>query len=135
MLFLNKEDFVMNGNTFFLDTNTVIALLRGESSIQENIAKATWLGISIITIIEFNSFSALMDEDRHLFQKFSSKVEVVNLSSDDLMLLEEIYSLRRMYLLKTPDAIIVASAKVSHAILFTRDRKLLNLGLDYIRSF
>ena len=97
MQFLNKESFVMNGNAFFLDTNTVIALLRGETSIQESIAEATWLGISIITVIEFNSFSALMEEDRYLFQTFSGKVEIINLSSENLLLLEEIYSLRRMY--------------------------------------
>jgi hypothetical protein len=125
----------MSGNAFLLDTNTVIALLKGETSIQENIAAAIWLGISIITVIEFNSFSALMDEDRDLFQAFSSKVEIINLSSENTTLLEEIYSLRRVHLLKTPDAIIVASAKVAHAILLTRDQKLLNLGFDYIRSF
>jgi predicted nucleic acid-binding protein len=33
----------MNGNAFLLDTNTIIALLRGESGIQESIVSAIWL--------------------------------------------------------------------------------------------
>ena len=131
----NREDFGMNGNAFLLDTNTVIALLRGETGIQKSIAPATWLGISVITVIEFNSFRALIDEDRNLFQVFCSQVEIINLSAENITLLEEISSLRRGYLLKTPDAIIVASAKVSNAILLTRDQQLLNLGLEYIQSF
>ncbi|NJO17463.1 MAG: type II toxin-antitoxin system VapC family toxin [Thioploca sp.] len=69
----NREDFGMNGNAFLLDTNTVIALLRGESGIRKSIAPATWLGIAVITVIEFNSFRALIDEDRHLFQTFCSQ--------------------------------------------------------------
>lgn len=47
MQFLNREDFAMSGNAFLLDTNTVIALLKGETPIQENIAEATWLGTSM----------------------------------------------------------------------------------------
>lgn len=54
-----KEPFAMSGERFLLDTNAVISLLRGEAGLVDRLAVADWVGISIITLVEFLSFAGL----------------------------------------------------------------------------
>ena len=114
----------MSGNRYLLDTNAVIALLQGNSNLINLLKDADWLGISVISQIEFLAFSDLTEADIKLFQRFLKRVSVINLSSENELLIKQIISIRQQYRLKLPDAIIAAMAKQNSATLVTRDRQL-----------
>ncbi|MBS3025899.1 MAG: hypothetical protein HCA25_02065 [Dolichospermum sp. DET50] len=51
---------------------------------------ANWIGISIISQIEFLVFSGLTESDIQLFQQFIEQVEIVGLTASDAVLVEKI---------------------------------------------
>jgi hypothetical protein len=53
---------------------------------------ANWVGISVISQIEFLAFSGLSEADRQLFQQFLQRVECAGLVANDSMLIEKIIS-------------------------------------------
>jgi tRNA(fMet)-specific endonuclease VapC len=110
----------MNGK-LLLDTNAVIALLNGNAILQKACVQATWIGISIITELEFLSFSKISANDVALFQKFKSRIKVIDLMSSDTTMLNEIIDLRSSYNIKLPDAIVAAAAMSNNADLVTND--------------
>ncbi|MGL5833177.1 MAG: type II toxin-antitoxin system VapC family toxin [Waterburya sp.] len=112
----------MNGNRYLLDTNAIIALLQDDSSLIKLLQDASWLGISVISQIEFLAFSGLTEADIKLFHRFLQRVEVINLNYENEALIEQIISIRQQYRLKLPDAIIAAMVKQNSAKLVTRDR-------------
>lgn len=114
----------MSGNRYLLDTNAIIALLKGDSNLIEMLRDAEWIGISVISHIEFLAFSGLTEADKQLFQQFLQRVEQIDLSSQNKLLIEEIISIRQQYRLKLPDAIIAAMARTKSAKLVTRDVQL-----------
>lgn len=46
----------MSGNRYLLDTNAIVALLQGNKRIIQLLLNANWIGISIISQIEFLVF-------------------------------------------------------------------------------
>ena len=56
----------MNGNRYVLDTNAIVALLRTNSQLVQLLQSANWVGISVISQIEFLAFSGLTQSDRPL---------------------------------------------------------------------
>ena len=61
----------MSGKRYLLDTNAIVCLLRGENALQQRLQSAEWVGISILSQIEFLAFSNLSENDRRIFQEFS----------------------------------------------------------------
>lgn len=112
----------MSGKHLLLDTNAVVALLQGDVRLVRLLRQAEWIGISVISRIEFLVFSGLTESDRRLFQQFLQRVEVVGLAADDTALTEQIIAVRRQYRLKLPDAVIAAMAIRKDAALVTADR-------------
>jgi tRNA(fMet)-specific endonuclease VapC len=112
----------MSGNRYLLDTNAIIALLQGDPSLIKLLQDAHWLGISVISQIEFLAFSGLTEADREFFHRFLQRVEVINLNYENESLIEQIITIRQDYRLKLPDAIIAAMAKQNLAKLITRDQ-------------
>ena len=110
----------MNGK-FLLDTNAVIALLNGHASLTVLLQSATWVGITVITELEFLSFDGLSEQDKLLFEQFKSRIEVINLDTNDAPLIQEICQIRQTYHLKLPDAIIGAAAIQHQATLLSND--------------
>ncbi|RCJ31077.1 twitching motility protein PilT [Nostoc punctiforme NIES-2108] len=113
----------MSGSRYLLDTNAIVALLQGNSKLLQLLQNADWIGISIISKIEFLAFSQLSQGDRQLFEQFIQRVEVVSLMADDTVLIEQIIQLRQQYRLKLPDAIIAAMTLQAAANLVTADRE------------
>lgn len=111
----------MNGNRYFLDTNAIVALLRGHQALNAKLQKSEWVGISVISQIEFLAFPALPEQDRQLFEIFCHRVDIIDLSSDNKTLLKDILYFRINYKIKLPDAIIAASALQNKAMLVTED--------------
>ncbi|WP_414581833.1 type II toxin-antitoxin system VapC family toxin [Scytonema sp. PCC 10023] len=111
----------MSGNRYVLDTNAIVALLQGNSQLIQLLQDADWIGISVISQIEFLAFSELSQDDRQLFQLFLQRVEIVDLVASDAVLIEKIIEIRLQYRLKLPDAVIAAMAIQNSASLVTAD--------------
>ena len=114
----------MSGNRYLLDTNAIIALLRKEPNLIQLLQDAEWIGISVISQIEFLAFAGLSKTDIQLFQQFLQRVETIDLSSENKLLIDQIILIRQQYRLKLPDAIITAMARGKSAKLVTRDAQL-----------
>jgi len=111
----------MSGNRYLLDTNAVIAILRGNHKVIEILRPAEWVGISIITQIEFLVFPDMTCQDKILFDNFLKKVSVVELAENKTELLKNIVEIRQKYRIKLPDAIIAGTAVCKSAALITAD--------------
>ena len=61
--------------------DAIVALLQGNSQLIQLLQNADWIGVSVISQIEFLAFSGLSQDDRQLFQLVSSASGVV-LNSD-----------------------------------------------------
>lgn len=72
----------MNGklDRYLLDTNAVVALLQGHTGLAQRLSNAEWVGISIITQLEFLTFPALSDNDAEYFRHFAQRVNVIGLT-------------------------------------------------------
>jgi tRNA(fMet)-specific endonuclease VapC len=112
----------MSGERYLLDTNAIVALLQGNPSLLQLLSNATWIGISVISQIEFLVFSGLTAADRQLFQQFLQRVEVVGLRAIDHGLIEKIIEIRQRDRLKLPDAAIAAMAIQNSANLVSADQ-------------
>jgi len=97
----------MNGNRFVLDTNAIIGLLKGNSTLLGLSATAEWIGISIISYLEFLALPDLSDEDKSLFNEFIQRIDIIGIDITVQHLLDSIIRFRAEYRLKLPDAIIV----------------------------
>jgi tRNA(fMet)-specific endonuclease VapC len=125
----------MSGDRLLLDTNAIVALLGGNQQVVQLTRNAQWIGISIISEIEFLCFSGLTQPDRDLFAQFRDKVDVVSLSRGEAGLIDRVIDIRRRFGVKLPDAIIAATALVRSARLVTADRQLANIKDVSIASF
>lgn len=85
----------MPGKRLLLDTNAVIALLQGHTGLATLTENADWLGISVITALEFSGFAGLADADQQLFAEFTKRVSVIDLTFTDQVQIDTINALRR----------------------------------------
>ena len=126
----------MNGtNRFLLDTNAIVALLRGEASIINLLQTPDWIGISVISYLEFLSFPELTKEDQSLFAQFSKRVEIVGIEFHQSRMIQMAIDLRKQTRLKLPDAIIASTALCENATLVTADRDFSTIDNLTILSF
>ena len=114
----------MSGERLLLDTNAIVCLLRGDQALQERLQQADWVGISILSAIEFLAFPGLSSNDRAIFEQFAGSIDVVGLDRSEQTLIDRIVNLRAQYRLKLPDAIIAATAVERGAVLITDDQQL-----------
>ena len=113
----------MSGNRYLLDTNAIVALLQGNSQLIQLLENSNWIGVSVISQIEFLAFSGLSQDDCQIFQQLLLRVEVIDLAGDDALLIEKIIEIRQQYRLKLPDAVIAAIAIQNSANLVTADQE------------
>jgi hypothetical protein len=117
----------MNGDRFLLDTNAVIALLKGNDFINQYIRPADWIGISVISYLEFHAFRFLSDQDEILFNNFVEHIDIIGINSNNSYLLKLIIQIRKKFNLKIADAIIAATAIQHGSILITADQDFLKV--------
>jgi len=123
----------MRGERYLLDTNAIIALLHDHNELRQLLQDAAWVGISIISQIEFLVFAGLTEADRQIFNEFVQRVEVVWIEATLPQIIDLTIELRQQYRLRIPDAIIVATAIQYEAKLVTADAQLQNIAnLDTI---
>ncbi|MBW1650330.1 MAG: type II toxin-antitoxin system VapC family toxin [Deltaproteobacteria bacterium] len=113
----------MNGNRYFFDTNAIIYLLKNsDSNLLTLLNSSEWIGISIISQLEFLSFSKISENDLKLFDVFTQHIEVVEILSSNIKLINDIIRIRKTYSIKLPDAIVAASAIYSDSVIITNDK-------------
>lgn len=112
----------MSGSRYLLDTNAIVSLLQGNQQLVALLDDASWVGISVISKLEFLAFPRLSAADSQLFARFETRVDVVGLPADDRQLLSTIVALRSSSGLKLPDAIIAATAILRGTRLVTADQ-------------
>jgi predicted nucleic acid-binding protein len=124
----------MSGN-YLLDTNALIRLLMGTSSSETFSSTNPVVCISVITEIELLSFSKLTHSEEIKIRSLLSKLNVVML---DRSIIDKTIHIRRQYSLKTPDAIIAATAICHNAIIVTDDKvfsRIKNLKIVDLKQF
>ena len=118
----------MSGERYLLDTNAVVALLRGDQLLERRLQNADWVGISVLSEIEFLAFPNVGPQDRQALRQFAEMVEVIGLDHSSGALIDRVVSLRQQYKLKLPDAIIAGTALEAGATLITEDAQLRKLS-------
>lgn len=103
---------------YLIDTNILISLFNNE--LMQVIPNGI-IGYSVITTIEILSFKGLSSQDENLIRSRLQQLIQVFINE---RIAEKTIQLRRQYKLKTPDAIIVASAWDCDAVLITNDKQL-----------
>ena len=112
----------MNGDRILLDTNAITALLQGNLSLVEILKSSEWIGISVISEIEFLANPDLDENDRAIFTSFINRIEVIDLNHNKIDLLELILKIRKNAKIKLPDAIIAATAIHNNSKIITLDK-------------
>ena len=110
---------------FFLDTNAIVELLKGNDNVLRIVRSADFLACSIISELEYSSFSGLTENDVNLIDEFLSRISVIDICHSDTELKREILGARKAKKIKLPDAIILASAKLKNCQLVTADIELI----------
>jgi predicted nucleic acid-binding protein len=112
---------VMSGKRrYILDTNAVVSLLNGNRELAIRLESAEYVGISVITYLEFLAFDGLTDNDRESFKQFCYRVDIVPLAYNNDVTGNALM-LRIQCRLKLPDAIIGATALCRNAQIITND--------------
>ena len=124
----NKEKYVMNGKSYFLDTNTIIQLLKGNQTLIQLLNEAEFIACSVISKLEYLSFPNLSENDIKLFHLFAQKIEIVDLHASNDELHQYILDIRKEKKLKLPDAIIVGCSLYKKCTLITADKEILKLS-------
>ena len=125
----------MNGKYYFLDTNTIIQLLKGNQSLIEILADAEFIACSVISKFEYLAFPNISKNDIELFHVFIEKIEMTGLSSNNKELHRQIINIRKDKKLKLPDAIIAGSSVYKNCTLITADKKMLEIDEVPVLSY
>jgi hypothetical protein len=119
----------MNGNKFLLDTNAILYILGGDETLAELLYKKA-LYLSIISEIELLSYKKITAREKQKIKKFIAGFMVVNINDS---IRDQTIEIKRSTLLKLPDSIIAASAKVFEIPLVTSDKQFKKVtGLDLL---
>ena len=61
---LSNKRCVMSGKRYLFDTNAIVALLKGHKELVSLAHDAEFIGISVISRLEFFAFSGLVEADK-----------------------------------------------------------------------
>ena len=108
---------------WLIDTNVWIDASAGFADAQQVLSRARdaaviWAGYCAITLVEALGFANLTVVDDLAFRQIFGEFYEVPIASD---IIEEAIKIRRGVRIKTPDALIAASAIISNATLITRN--------------
>jgi predicted nucleic acid-binding protein len=120
---------------YILDTNVIISIIAGRITIPEHFKFDPYIAISVITEIELLSFKHLSEHEETVIRNLLKDIDIINLND---AVKETTIQLRKKHSIKTPDAIISATALVTNSTLVTDDAVLLNLrqlGAISIKNF
>jgi predicted nucleic acid-binding protein len=108
----------MNGNKVFVDTNIILYLLGGDSTLAE-LLNGKQLYISFITQLELLSYSKSSKKELKIIQEFINQCVIIDISDE---IKDKVIDLKRKYHYKLPDGIIIATALYLDLPLITADQ-------------
>jgi predicted nucleic acid-binding protein len=108
----------MNGIDLIADTNALIYLLAGRK--EAEVLNGYAIGISVITELELLSKRGMKAEELEIIKNLINNCYVIGIEDTT----KEVFrSLRQMYQLKLPDAVIAATALDTGIPLVTADKR------------
>jgi predicted nucleic acid-binding protein len=112
----------MSGNNqVVLDSNIVIYLSQKKLSIDEVFEDDKKYSISLVTYMEILSYNFPSKAEEEFVRKLLSLFRIIDINKK---IAKEVISLKKKRKIKLPDAIIVATALVEKAVLYTNDKQL-----------
>lgn len=111
----------MNGRRFLLDTNAIIQLFKGNAELSALLSSASFVAVSVISEMEYLSFSGLSDHDANLFKEFRADIDIFGVPADDHSFTQMVVEARTRFRMKLPDAIIAATARENGLTILTAD--------------
>jgi predicted nucleic acid-binding protein len=124
----------MSGIKYLLDTNALISFLQGNPNLS-HLTGFSSCGISIISVLEFLSFTHLEERDKKVFFESIETIEVIEVKLNDLELINTITHLRKNNRIKLPDAIIAGTAIYNNAVLISNDKGFTKIPSLQIAAF
>ena len=109
-----------------LDTNIIIALLKGDNNIIKSIIDKE-IYISFITELELLSYSKITEKDEQLIRYLFTHFKIIEINT---LIKNEVIYLRKKYKLKLPDSIILATSSYLNIPIFSADKALLKTADD-----
>ena len=109
----------MNGIDFFVDSNVLIYILEGHPEAMKIARHSFTLGISIISEIELLGKRNIFQQEINAIRSLLNDCEIIALNDS---IKEIAISLKQKYSIKTPDAIIAATARSFNLPLVTADK-------------
>lgn len=107
---------------YLLDTNIVLYHLGGK--LKKPLPNGRFI-VSFVTEIELLSYPDLTEADELVIRDFLAKIQIVGLSQE---IKDRTISLRKGRRLKTPDALIAATAIVYDTCVLTNDTQFQRIG-------
>jgi predicted nucleic acid-binding protein len=119
----------MSGNNLLLDTNIVLYLLGGDSTLV-SLLDDKKLYLSFISELEFLSYKGISQHELSVIKRFVKECIVVDITPD---IKELCIDLRKKNQLKLPDAIIAATASFLNIPFVSADKIFTKVkGIDII---
>ena len=106
---------------YLLDTNIIIEAVGGSApavTLLEKAVSSEWVGYSAITRLELFGYPSLTIEEETALKEVCGEFDEVAVTS---RVVDRAIQIRRTVRIKTPDAIIAATALESDAVLVTRN--------------
>jgi predicted nucleic acid-binding protein len=110
----------MNGNKLLLDTNIVLSLLSGDTTLSDFLYDKE-LYISFITEMELLSYKQITIKEKKAIKQFIKELTIFNINDT---IKAKAITLRKISSIKLPDAIIAATSLWLNIPLFTADKQL-----------
>ena len=120
---------------YVLDTNVLIYQAAADTAVTAFLGahRHELFYVPSIVVAEFLSYPPIAEAEAAAFKAVVSQAIILNL---DFTLAERAAALRRIYRIKLPDAIVAASAMLTHSELVTRNtrdfKKVAGLKLIYV---
>ena len=110
----------MSGNNFVCDTNIILYLLGGDTSLAD-ILEDKQIYVSFIAEIELLSFKSINESEKKQVQLFLGQCSIFDINND---IKEIAINIRKTTSLKIPDAIISATSIYLNIPIISADKKL-----------
>jgi predicted nucleic acid-binding protein len=118
----------MSGNSFLLDTNIVLYLLSGNSTVAE-IVDGSQSYVSFVTQLELLGYKGISNKEQQKVKEFLNDCIIVDITEE---IKKNTITLKQKHHIKLPDCIIAATAQFLDIPLLTADKdftKINNLNI------
>ena len=107
----------MSGNKLFIDTNIALYLLAGDETLAKLLNEKN-LYLSFVTQLELLGYKGITKEEEKAVREFITQCTVIDINTS---IKEQVVLLRKIYQVKLPDCIIMASSIYIDVPMITAD--------------